>query len=103
MCSVYATNSTLLRYVGYICTLLLRIENSKNEKISNYSPKDHLNPNEVKQMFAHKLVRFYYIQPTPKVPNIVTIKKSYQTMYEVNETVSLRQKLNVKMPSNCSI
>ena len=66
-------------------------------------PKDRLNPNEVKQMFAHKLVRFYYIQPTPKVPNIVTIKKSYQTMYEVNETVSLRQKLNVKMPSNCSI
>ena len=55
-------------------------------------------------MFAHKLVRFYYyIQPTPKVPNIATIKKSYQTMYEVNETVSLRQKLNVKMPSNCSI
>ena len=39
---VYATNSTLLRYVGYICTLLLRIENSKNEKISNYSPKDRL-------------------------------------------------------------
>ena len=37
-----------------------------------------LNPNEVKQMLAHKLVRFYYIQPTPKDPNIVTIKKSYK-------------------------
>jgi hypothetical protein len=32
---VYATNSTLLRY---LCTLLLRIENSKNEKIRPTKP-----------------------------------------------------------------